>query len=379
MHEMTKRMLIMLISVGTLFGLIFAFQGFKFRMIKKFMAGNAAPVVAVSAIKAQFHPWQPKTKAVANLRAIHGVDVTPEIAGLVRTINFKPGAYVKKGDILVKLNDETEVAQLNALQASLALAQTTYTRDKAQFDAQAISKQVLDNDAANLKNFQAQVQQQQSIVAKKTIVAPFAGRLGICAINIGQYINPGDKIVTLQSFDPIYADFYVPQQSLVKIKLGQVTLVTTDSYPNKIFKGKITTIDPKVDPATRNVQVEATIANPKEELVPGMFGVVEVYAGKQEKYLTLPQTALSFNPYGEIAYLIKENGKDKEDKPILIAQQTFVTVGDSRGDQIAILKGLKENDLVVTSGQIKLKNGSVVTINNSIVPENHAAPMAPNE
>ncbi len=353
------------------------------------MSGNTAPAVTVSTIEAKNDTWDPKMKASGSLRAIKGVNVTTEIAGLVRTIQFSPGANVKKDDLLVKLNDDAEVAQLNALKASADIANITYQRDKAQFEVHAVSKQTLDNDAATLKGALAQVEQQKAVVAKKIILAPFSGRLGISSVNPGQYLNPGDPIVTLQTLDPIYVDFYLPQQALKQIAKGQPVTITSDTYPGITFKGKITTINPIVDAATRNVQVEATVSNPKQILLPGMFATVEVSTGKPVQYLTLPQTAISFNPYGEIAYIVKENDKqkdkkgnlikDKNGKPVLIANQTFVKVGETRGDQIAVLSGIKPGDIVVTSGQLKLKNGSTVVINNSVVPSNNPSPKIVDE
>lgn len=188
-------------------------------------------------------------------------------------------------------------------------------------------------------------------------------------------MNVGDQVVTLQALDPLYADFYVPQQDLTQLKPGAVVHIKTDTYPGKIFVGKVTTINPIVDVTTRNVQVEATIANTQFELYPGMFISAEVQTNPLKQFLTLPQTAISFNPYGEIAYIVQQQGKDKKGKPLLSVLQTFVTTGDKRGDQIAILAGLKEGDTVVTSGQLKLKNGSLVRINNTIVPTNNPIPQ----
>jgi membrane fusion protein (multidrug efflux system) len=300
--------------------------------------------------------------------------VTTELAGLVRTIYFTPGSEVKEGDVLVQLNADSDVALMHALEAQEKLAEITYHRDKAQFAVKAISKAVLDTDEQNLKNLQAQVAQQAAIVAKKTLVAPFSGRLGVSAVNPGQYVNVGDQVVTLQALDPLYADFYVPQQDLTQLKVGAVVHIKTDTYPGKIFVGKVTTINPIVDVTTRNVEVEATIANSQFELYPGMFISAEVQTNPLQQFLTLPQTAISFNPYGEIAYIVQQKGKDEKGKPRLSVLQTFVTTGEKRGDQIAILAGLKEGDMVVTSGQLKLKNGSLVLINNTVVPTNNPMP-----
>jgi membrane fusion protein, multidrug efflux system len=370
---MARKMVIMLIVVGVLLGGLFGFKAFKASMMKKYMSFKMPPV-AVSAMKAEFQPWQPQVKAVGSLRAVRGVDVTSEISGLVRSLHFESGEEVKDGQVLVELNADADIAQLHAYQAAADLANTIYERDKKQFEIQAVSQATLDTEAADLKSKRAQVAAQQAVVDKKTILAPFGGRLGISTVNPGQYINPGDKIVTLQDLNPLYVDFYLPQQELSLIALGQTVAVTTDTYPGRTFTGTITVVNPKVDPDTRNFQAEATIANPKRVLLPGMYATVEVRAGVMQRYLTLPQTVVTYNPYGDTVFVIQENGKGADGRPRLIVQQRFVTVGPIRGDQVAILTEVKEGDLVVTSGQLKLKNGSEVTINNQVQPENEEAP-----
>jgi len=376
---MIKRMVIMLIAVGILFGGIFGYHFFTAEMQKKLMATMEMPPVTVTATKAEFHPWQPELKAVGSLRAVKGVDVTSEVSGLVRTLHFKSGDEIKDGQVLVQLNADADVAQLRSLQAAAELARVVYERDKKQFAVQAVSQAVVDADAADLKSKRALVAQQAALVEKKTIRAPFAGRLGITTVNRGQYINPGDKIVTLQFLNSIYCDFLLPQQELSRIWLGQKVIVTSDTYRGRVFEGLITAINPQVDAATRNFQVEATLANPKRELLPGMYASVEVQAGGAERYLTLPQTAVTYNPYGDTVFIVEEKGKGPDGKPLLIARQTFAVVGSTRGDQVAILKGIKEGDMVVTSGQLKLKNGSSVVINNKVQPANDVAPQPVDE
>lgn len=376
---MVRRMLIMLAVVALLFGGIFGYHAFKSHMLKKSMAGMQMPPTTVTAIRAELHPWQPQLKAVGSLRAVRGVDVTSEISGLVRTLRFKSGDEVKAGQVLVQLNADADIAQLRALEAAAELAGTVYMRDRKQFDVQAISQAALDADIADLKSKRAQVAQQVALVNKKTIRAPFAGRLGISTVNPGQYINPGDKIVTLQALDSIYCDFLLPQQELSRISLGQKVIVVSDTYPGRKFEGRITAINPQVDTATRNFQAEATLANPKHELLPGMYASVEVQAGAVERHLTLPQTAVTYNAYGDTAFVVEESGKGPDGKPLLTVKQTFVTVGGTRGDQVAILKGIKEGETIVTSGQIKLKNGSSVIINNQVQPANEAAPQPVDE
>jgi membrane fusion protein (multidrug efflux system) len=370
---MTKRMILMLLIVGLLFGAIFGFQAFKAKKIKEFMAATKIPPAKVTAMKAERQNWQPRLEAVGSLRAVHGVDVTSETEGLVREVRFHSGDEAKEDQLLVQLNADADIAQLHAMEADADLARTVYERDKAQFAVQAVSQATLDADAADLKSKEAQVAQQAAVVEKKAIRAPFAGRLGINAVNLGQYVKPGDTIVTLQSLDPIYTDFMLPQQRLARLHIGQTVTATTDSYPGRAFSGKITAINPKVDPETRNVQVEATIANPKHMLLPGMYVSVTVEAGKPTPYLTLPQTAVTFNPYGESVYLVEE-GKGPDGKPQLTVRQTFVTLGGTRGDQVAVTGGIKQGDMVVTSGQLKLRNGNPVIIDNTITPANNPAP-----
>jgi membrane fusion protein (multidrug efflux system) len=376
--RLKKRMKIMLICVGILFGSIFIYKMVG-KLFLKYALSHQSQVIEVSAIKTNYSDWPLQLKAVGSLRAIRGVNVTSEVAGMVQTIAFTPGAEVTEGTLLVQLNADNDIALLHSLQANAELAKITLKRDTAQFQVQAVSKQTVDSDAANLKSSEAQVTQQQAFVIKKTIRAPFTGRLGINLINPGEYISPGNPMVMLQTLDPIYADFYLPQQTLAKLKVGQSVKVFSDTFPNETFIGKITTINPGVDPTTRNVEVEATIANPKRNLSPGMFVNVEISAGKAERFLTVPQTAISFNPYGEIAYILTPNNKDQKNKNTLIANQAFVVTGQTRGDQIAILKGLKAGDMVVTSGQLKLKNGSIVAINNTLQPSNSEFPATPNE
>jgi membrane fusion protein, multidrug efflux system len=377
-EALNDRMKKMLIIVGILFGCIFMYKVIMSVIIKYAMT-HQSKAVSVSTIQVKNMLWQQKLKASGSVRAIYGVNVTTELAGMVKKIYFTPGTYVQEGEVLVQLNADSDVALLHALEANAALAKITYDRDKLQFAVHAVSKQVLDTDTENLKSLNAQVAQQAAIVLKKTIRAPFTGRLGICAVNPGQYVNPGDKIASLQTFNPIYVDFYMPQQTLSQLKLGQLVNVQTDSYPGKIFTGTITTVDPAFDEGTRNIEVEATLPNPQLQLTPGMFSAVEVDVGAPQYHLTVPQTAVSFNPFGDIVYVIKQTGQSKKGKPILTANQVFVVTGDTRGDQVAIIQGLHENDTVVTSGQVKLRNGSVVAINNTITPSNNPAPEVSNE
>ncbi len=364
----------MLICLGILLGAIFLFKSFIGLMMGAQIKKMSTPIATVTAMKAKYSWWQPQIRAAASLRAVRGVDVTSEVAGIVQTIYFTPGAMVQEGTVLVQLLADADIAALQALQAQANLALVVYNRDKAQYTIRAISKAQLDADEYDLTNKQALVTQQNAMIIKKTIRAPFTGRLGISYVNPGQFLNPGNKIVTLQTLDPIWVDFYVPQQFISQLYVGQMVHLVIDSFPNKVFTGKVTTVEPIVDVNTRNVQVEVTVANPQNELLPGMFASAQVYAGMPQRFITLPQTAISYNPYGDLVYLIKKSKKDKEGKEKLTANQVFITVGETRGDQIAILKGVTEGDMVVTSGQLKLKNGMQVAINNAVVPENNPEP-----
>ena len=346
-----------------------------FRNIMQQIAQGAAPQppVVVTAMKAATQEWQPQLNAVGSLRALRGVDVTTEIAGLVREIRFKSGDEIKAGAVLVQLNADSDLAQLASLKAAADLAQVTLARDRVQLGAEAISQAVVDSDEADLKSKRAQAASQQATVDKKTIRAPFSGRLGITLVNPGQYLNPGDKVVTLQTIDPIFIDFNLPQQQISGVSLGQTVTVLSDAYLGQTFSGKVTAIDAKVDTTTRNVQIEATVANPKKLLLPGMFGRAAVDSGEKKTYLTLPQTAITYNPYGATVFVTTDK-KDAKGNPQLQAQQVFITPGPTRGDQVAILKGVSEGAMVVTSGQLKLKNGSPLRIDNSVQPLNDQNP-----
>jgi membrane fusion protein, multidrug efflux system len=372
---MTKRMVIMLICVGLLLAALVGFNLFRAHMFAKFMAGNTAPPATVSAVVVHYQSWQPQLTAVGSLRAVRGVDVTTEVAGLVREVAFVSGQEAKAGQILVRLNADSDVALLQSLQAAAELAQTVYERDRAQYDIKAIAKAQLDADAADLKGKKAQVAQQQALVDKKTIRAPFAGRLGITTINPGQYLNPGDAIVTLQAIDPIFADFSVPQQQLGQLAIGATVSVDTNAYSGQTFAGKIQSVSPKVDSATRNVQIEASVDNRERKLLPGMYANVKIDSGAAARYLTLPQTAITYNPYGATVFVVKPGTQpNAQGKTLPVAQQVFVTPGPTRGDQVAILKGIDDGTQIVTSGQIKLKNGTPLIVDNRVQPSDSPNP-----
>jgi membrane fusion protein, multidrug efflux system len=400
-----KRMIIMVLLVLLLIAII---AGIKVLLVMRMMAGMKPPPPAVvSTAKAAFEEWQPALSAVGTLRAAQGADLALDIAGLVTKVNLKSGDEVKEGDVLLQLRDSEDVAQLRQLEAAAALAQVTFGRAKQQLDVKAISKADYDTAAADLKAKQAAVAQQQVNVSKKQLRAPFAGRAGIITINPGAYLNSGTTIVTLQQIDPIYVDFHLPQRNLSELRVGQRIALTLDAYPGKTFEGTLSAINPKIDGDTRNVQIEATVPNPDRVLTPGMFANVNIDIGEKKRYLTLPQTAVVYNPYGETVYVVtkksaydkkqaeatksaaasaakappaeaKDAGKDKAGKDAagdpLVVQQTFVTTDGTRGDQVSIIKGLDEGAEVVTSGQLKLKSGAPITIDNTVQPSNSPNP-----
>ncbi len=370
--SMTKRMIIMLLMVAVLFGAIVGYQMFVASMMAKYLASNGQPPATVTAMAVKKQSWQPQLASVGTLRAIQGVDISAEISGVVKAVHFKSGDWVKKGDLLLELNVSEELAQLQALKASQKLAEITYKRDNQQYKIHAISKAQLDIAQADLSNRKAQAAQQQAVIDKKRIRAPFDGRLGVSQINPGQYLSVAQQIVSLQNNQKLYVDFNLPQKFVGTIHPGQVIAVSINQQADAVA-GQIKTINSVVDKATRNVLLEGVIDNTDGALLPGMFAHVSVETGAPVNLLTLPQTAISFNAYGSTLFIAKaEKGADGEEKRV--AQQIFVKTGEKRGDQVAIIEGLNEGDMVVTSGQLKLKNGTPLIINNSVQPANDAAP-----
>ena len=372
---MIKRMVIMLLAVTVVFGGIFGFQAFKAVMIKKFITALSNPPQTISATTAATSEWLPKIEAVGSLRAVRGADLSLELSGVVESISFNSGDDVTEGAPLLKLHTEDDVARLQSLQAMAELAEITLDRAQRLLKTQAAAQATVDSDAANLKNAKAQVAEQQAVFEKKFLRAPFAGRLGVRAVDIGQFVNAGTTIVTLQSLDPIYVDFYLPQQKLSQISMGQEVTAKIDTFPDRVFTGKISAINPKVDTATRNVQIRATLTNHDRALLPGMYATVDIATGQPERYVTLPQTAVTYNPYGETVFLVDEKGKNDKGEPQFVARQTFVTAGPTRGDQVAIVTGVSDGQTVVTAGQVKLRNGTNLLINNAVKPTADASPV----
>jgi len=364
-----RRLIIVVAVVGGLLALLVGWHLLVGHFIAQAMAHNSQPPQTVTTTVVKYSDWQPQISAVGSVRAVRGVDITTEVTGLVRSVDFRSGDDAKRGQVLVRLNSDADVATLHSLEAAADLAATVYARDKMQFEAQAISQAQLDADAADLKNRRAQAAAQAALVEKKILRAPFDGRLGITTVNPGQYLNTGDKVVTLQELDPVYVDFRLPQEQLAQVRPGLEVRLTLDAFPGESFTGKINAVDPLVDSSSRNFQAEATVPNPTRKLLPGMFVRVAVLSSTQQHYLTLPQTSITFNPYGSTVFLVEKDAKGNR-----TAQQTFVTTGATRGDQIAVLTGIKEGEEVVTSGQLKLKNGTPLDISTLAQPSDAANP-----
>ena len=353
----TKRMIVMLISVFAVLFLVFGFIIGKGLIISAYMK-NMVQTTTVATTQARPTVWQTRLRAVGSLHAVEGADLASEVAGLVTGIGFVAGQDVRKGALLVQLRDDTE-------RAAADLAVQTYKRNAALIKTQAISKSNYDSALANMKSAQAAVE-------KKSIRAPFDGRVGIRNVDVGQYVAAGTMLVTLQQLDPIYVDFQVPQQQLALLKVGSTVQLTSDAVAGKTFTGEVAAFDPKVSEATRTVRVRAVIRNPGKKLLPGMFATVVVDVGQPRNFITLPQTAITFNTYGNTVFVIaKQTVGGKEQ---LVAEQRFVVTGDTRGDQIAVLSGVTQKDVVVSSGANKLKNGSIVIVNNAITLPNDSNP-----
>ncbi len=328
-------------------------------------------VGSVSTVVAKTQTWQPGIDIVGSLRAVQGADLATEVAGIVDELHA-PGMDVAPGTILMRLRAGDDLARLATLQAQAQLADANFERDQKQFQANLIARQQFDATASAQKVAHTAVTEQQAIVEKKVVRAPFAGHLGVAQVNVGQYLAAGTPVVTLQALNPIYFDFTLPQQALNQIKIGQPLKLKVDTFPNETFDGEIAFIDPKVDPGTRNVSARAMLQNPDRRLLPGMYATGAINTGAVESHLTLPQTAIAYNPYGNLVYRVAEETKDG--KKQLVVHQTFITTGDTRGDQVAVLSGISEGDVIVSAGQFKIKNGDVVTVNNTVQPTNEPNP-----
>jgi len=373
---MAKRMVLMLaVTAAIVAGLGFV----KFKQIQVAMAEGAAfqpPPDAVTTIVAVEETWPATLAAIGTMGAIHGVTVSADLPGTVDRIAFESGREVRQGDVLAQLDTRQERAQLAAVQAQQELARLNFERMQGLLSERVISQSEFDRATAEYRETDARVGEIRAAIDRKTIRAPFAGLLGIRQVNLGQYLAAGDPLVGLQSLDPIYVNFGVPQQDAAVIRVGRDVRVAPPAgsqATGAVLSGRVTAIDSIVDEKTRNVQVQATLANPGGRLRPGMFVQTEVAVGASRTVISLPASAISYAPFGDSVFVVTEL-KDPAGKPYRGVRQQFVKVGAARGDQIAILSGVKPGEEVVTSGVFKLRNGAAVHINNSVRPGNNPAP-----
>jgi membrane fusion protein, multidrug efflux system len=363
------RLTLMLLAVGLVAGGLIWFQHFKSGILKHVVENIRSEQPTVATGQASMQEWRSAQTSVGTARASNGADLAAELGGVVDQIDFESGQTVPAGTVLLRLRPNDDAAKLAQLKASADLAEVTLQRDKQQLAAHAVAQATVDTDAANLKVTNAQVDAQQAIMAEKVVRAPFAGRLGVRQVDVGQFIAAGTTIVTLQQLDPMFVDFYLPQQALGEIAVGQTVEVTTDAWPARKFAGKITSLNAKVDPSSRMLQVRASVPNVDGALLPGMYVNVSIETGKPQQLVTIPLAAVAFNPYGSLVYVVHD-GKAANGAGQHEVKQQFVTTGAERGDQVSILKGISASDVVVTAGQLKLHNGSLVKIDNTVQPSN---------
>lgn len=365
---MKKTTIVAALIAVAVFGAIFAYKFYVVRKTMLAMASAKPPPVTVSTAAVQEQTWPNTIRAVGALKSYRGIVVKTESEGLVRSIAATSGTAVETGAVLVQLDTSVEDAQLSGLEAQAHLAEINVGRAR-ELRANGTNTQTeLDTAETTLQQTRSAVAQLKATIAKKRIVAPFAGRLGIVQVYPGQFLSKGDAIAVLEAIDPIYADFSLPQQEIARLAVDQTVRLTIDAYPGRTFDGKITALSPRVTDATRNIDVRATLANPDEQLRPGMFARVDVVLAASEHSLVIPAAAVVYNPYGETVYVVTDNA----------AQQRFIKTGATRGDLTQVREGLKRGDVIVTSGQVKLRNGSTVQVNNTLAPDANPAPK-PNE
>jgi membrane fusion protein, multidrug efflux system len=366
---MIKRVIFTMIGLVVLIGILGGIKGLQITRMIAFGKQFVPAPETVTTFEVRPDMWESLLTSVGSLEAVQGVMVTAELKGKVEKIDFNPGAMVRAGDLLVQQDISSEKAQLQAAEAAVTLAKITLERTRNLLAAGTASQSQCDNADAQYKQAAAQADNIRATIAKKTIRAPFAGRLGIRLINLGQALNEGDAIVSLQSFDPIFVNFSLPQQELAQIRQGLVVRMSTDALPGRTFEGKITAINPAVDAATRNIRVQATAANLEEQLRPGMFVNVAVVMPAREKVLPIPATAVLYAPYGDSVFIVEKNNNEKTGRPGKVVRQQFVRLGKKRGDFVAVTSGLKEGETIVSTGVFKLRNGQAVVVKNSLAPE----------
>jgi len=369
---MLKRMILMLLAVGA----VVAGLGFvKYRQIEAATAQSASfqpPPEAVTTIIAKTDTWPRTLSVIGTAAPVQGVNVAADLPGIVSRITFEAGASVNEGDLLVQMDTRQEEAQLASIEAERDLARLNYERLQGLVSQGAITRAEYDRAAAEQKQTEAKVAEIRATIARKTIRAPFPGILGIRQVNLGQYLSGGDPVVALQSLDPIYVNFGVPQDQTAQVRTGDMVHIRFGEDGGIRFEGRVTAIDSKVDETTRNIQVQATLANPKRLLRPGMFVQTELPVGARRAVVALPATAISYAPYGDSVFVVTDL-KDEKGKTYRGVRQQFVKIEGSRGDQVAVISGVNKGDEVVTSGLFKLRNGAAVKVNNKVRPANSPA------
>ena len=367
--SMKKRITLTLAGLTLLVGILGGIKGLQIDRMIAHGKQMLPPSEAVTTAVAILQTWESLLPAVGSLAAVQGVTVTAELTGKVVQIAFTPGSRVKAGDLLVKQDTSSEEAQLRSAEAAAALAKLNLERLGKLLAERTIAQSQYDNAEAGYKQAVAQADNIRASIAKKTIRAPFDGRLGIRLVNLGQVLNEGEAIVSLQSLDPIFVNFALPQQQLSSIKAGLAIRVTTDALPGEIIQGKITAINPQVDATTRNIRVQATVANADERLRPGMYVSVAVVLPGREKVLAIPATAVLYAPYSDSVFIVEDPPEPNPEQPVKVVRQQFAQLGEKHGDFVAVRSGLKEGETVVSTGVFKLRNGQTVTVDNSLSPE----------
>lgn len=328
----------------------------------------APPPMAVSSSKVQAVEWAATRPAVATLVAVHGVTLGAELPGTVRDITFESGSSVRKGVVLVRLDTSTEEAQLSAAKADAALSKLSLQRARTLRASESSAQADLDAAEARAEQSRAAVAALQATIAKKIIRAPFDGRISIRQVELGQVLSPGTPIASLQSVTPIFADFWLPQQAIAELKAGQHVTLRTDTFPDAKWEGQVTTVNPEVDVATRNVRVRATFQNEDGRLRPGMFANVDVVSGEKRPTIVIPATAVLFAPYGDSVFALEPKKDEKSGAPTTVARQKFVRLGERRGDFVAVVSGLTAGETIVSAGAFKLRNGMAVAVNDALAP-----------
>jgi len=371
---------IILSIVGVLV-LVAGLGGIKFLQVGRMSAQalQTPPPETVTSAVARRQTWESVLPAVGSLQAVQGVTVEAELAGKVVQIAFEPGTKVRAGDLLVKQDTSLEEAQLRAAEAAATLAKNNLERTKELFTKNTISKSEWDNAETQFKQAVAQGDAIRATIAKKNIRAPFAGLLGIRLINLGEFLHEGDAIVSLQSLDPIFVNFLLPQQELAKMGLGLKVRVTTDALPGEVIEGTVTAINPQVDASTRNIRIQATVANPRERLRPGMFAEVAVVLPDRNEVLAIPATSVLYAPYGDSIFVVDDKKGEGSGQPVRVVRQQFARLGEKRGDFVSVLSGLKEGETVVSTGVFKLRNGQDVVVDNTLSPEFKLRPRPENK